>query len=64
MRPDRKQLVADCLEALGYLPAEQAGEALGALTEPQLLSVRVQNASLNVEELDAVLRRVKPQGGL
>lgn len=64
VRPDRKQLVADCLQELGYFPDEQAGEALKALTEPQLRSVTVRKAGLNVREINAVLLRVNPQGGL
>ena len=47
VQPDRRQLVAEALETLGYLLDEQAGEALGALTEAQLQSVRVNGARLN-----------------
>ena len=36
VQQDRRQLVADNLQELGYLLDEQAGEALGALTEAQL----------------------------
>jgi len=47
----RRQLVADTLQELGYLLDEQAGEALGALTEAQLQHVRVKGAGLNVRKL-------------
>ena len=62
--PNRKHVVANCLHELGYRRDEQAGEALGALTEPQLQSVMAQNARLNVREINAVLQRVKLPGGL
>ena len=57
-------LVADTLQELGYLLDEQAGEALGALTEAQLQNVRVNGAGLNVREINALLVRFKPQGEL
>ena len=41
VQQDRRQLVADTLQELGYLLHEQAGEALGALTEAQLQNVKV-----------------------
>ncbi len=64
VQPDRKQLVADILHELGYLLDEQAGEALGALTEPQLQNVRVKGAGLKVREINALLVKFKPQGDL
>ncbi len=64
VQPDRKQLVADVLHELGYLLDEQAGEALDALTEPQLQNVRVKGAGLNVREINALLVKFKPQGDL
>jgi len=57
---DRRQLVADTLQELGYLLDEQAGEALGAVTEAQLQHVR--GAKLNVREINALLVRLKAQG--
>ena len=62
VQPDRRQLVADILQELGYLLDGQAGEALGALTEPQLQNVRIKGAGLNVREINALLVRLKPQG--
>ncbi len=62
VQPDRRQLVADTLQELGYLLDAQAGEALGALTEAQLQHVRVKGAGLNVREINALLVRFKPQG--
>jgi len=62
VQQDRRQLVADTLQELGYLLDEQAGEALGALTEAQLQKVRVKGAGLNVREINALLVRFKPQG--
>ncbi|DBA90417.1 TPA: hypothetical protein ACH3X1_003691 [Trebouxia sp. C0004] len=59
---DRRQLVADTLQELGYLLDEPAGEALGALTEAQLPNFRVKAAGLNVREINALLVRFKPQG--
>ncbi|KAL0022399.1 hypothetical protein WJX77_007921 [Trebouxia sp. C0004] len=53
--------VADTLQELGYLLDEQAGEALGGLTEPQLQDVRVKGAGLNVREINALRVRFKPQ---
>ena len=64
VQPDRKQRVADVLHELGYLLDEQAGEALDALTEPQLQNVRVKGAGLNVREINALLVKFKPQGDL
>ncbi|KAL0024235.1 hypothetical protein WJX77_010762 [Trebouxia sp. C0004] len=61
-RHTSRQLVADTLQELGYLLDEQAGEALGALTEAQLQNVRVKGAGLNVREINALLIRFKPQG--
>ncbi len=62
VQQDRRQLVADTLQELGYLLDEQAGEALGALTEAQLQNVRVKGAGLNVREINALLVKFKPQG--
>lgn len=62
VQPDRRQLVAEALETLGYLLDEQAGEALGAITEAQLQSVRVNGARLNVREINALLVKCRPQG--
>ncbi len=62
VQQDRRQFVADTLQELGYLLDEQAGEALGALTEAQLQKVRVKGAGLNVREINALLVRFKPQG--
>ena len=62
VQPDRRQLVAEALETLGYLLDEQAGEALAALTEAQLQSVRVNGARLNVREINALLVKCRPQG--
>lgn len=59
VQPDRRQLVAEALETLGYLLDEQAGEALGAVTEAQLQHVR--GAKLNVREINALLVRLKAQ---
>ncbi len=56
---DRRQLVADTLQELGYLIDEQAGEALSAVTEAQLRNVR---AGLNTREINALLVRLKPEG--
>ena len=56
---DRRQLVADTLQELGYLLDEQAGEALSAVTEAQLRNVR---AGLNTREINALLVRLKPEG--
>ena len=64
VQQDRIRLVADTLQELGYLLDEQAGEALGALTEAQLQRVRVNGAGLNVREINALLVRFKPQGGI
>ena len=41
VQQDHRQLVANTLQELGYLLDEQAGEALGALTEAQLQNVKV-----------------------
>ena len=57
---DRRQLVADTLQELGYVLDEQAGEALGAVTEAQLQHAR--GAKLNVREINALLVRLKAQG--
>ncbi len=56
--------MADILHELGYLLDEQAAEALGALTEPQLQNVRVKGAGLKVTEIKALLVKLKPQGDL
>ncbi len=61
VQQDRKQLVADTLQELGYLLDEQAGEAVGALSEAQLQSVRVKGAGLNVREVDALLVKFRPR---
>ena len=62
VQQDRRKLVADTLQELGYLLGEQAGEALGGLTEAQLQNVRVKGAGLNVREINALLVRFKPHG--
>ena len=62
VQQDRRELVADTLQELGYLLDEPAGEALGALTETQLQNVRVKGAGLKVREINALLVRFKPQG--
>ena len=67
VQQDRRQLVADTLQELGYLLHEQAGEALGALTEAQLQNVKKskcqsQRSRTEREENNALLVRFKPQG--
>ena len=60
--PDRRPFVADVLKSLGYSVDEEAGAALGALTEAQRRSVRVSGAGLTVRDTNAVLAMCKTQG--